>query len=680
MSYINRTIIVERDSQSLNTQILTMINEFPGIQAAVDEAETAASSASASASEASTAAGEATSAATDAVNAAKFIFADQAALLADNRAFSAGDIILTRAEGFSYEVVSSDPDLTTSGGVLLKVDVSRGRANVLAYGADKSGTLDCTAAFNRAMASGAAIVDVPAGTYRVDGAINLRSGTTIQGQRGASRIKQYGPVLFSQTEPVLRHAKVVGFHLEYLGGAAAAFSCVFKLSDHQYCEFADFYMVEYAGLTIMERHVKLDALTNTTENIYRDWFVNQCIAVDVAIGLEGYYGWMQGEGAVAVLDGNIVWPEQNIGSVIVFKETANRVFIQLAPTTDYTVTYPGGIPRVTTVASLLATERLHLWPASHRIDGNRKPISNNEWRNVRVNYCMARGWTAARWVDAETFNFIRILLAKNQAKAFVTNPGNRCGQGGDFATYRDCVVSYQETADFVTDPSTLTGFDFGPGSLAMTGESIRMDFLWQHGGANRSLIERDRYRVAGQGTVAVPADGTVVTGTDTAFLRDFTMVGAQADRIEINGVFYGIASIDSDTQITLSTPVGAAVSGAAYNRIAISGGTDYDFQFSAVGNGFYVDQTKQQARAVKGSLTQTAGTAVIPNGATNVVVSHGLRRAPQLHEISILSGSGLAGRSLSVSNRSATTFQINASSAVAADANIGWRCNLGPLN
>lgn len=152
MSYINRTIIVERDSQSLNTQILTMINEFPGIQAAVGEAEAAASSASASASEASTAAGEATSAATNAVNAAKFIFADQAALLADNRAFSAGDIILTRAEGYSYEVVSSDPDLTTAGGALLRVlPTIDGSYSVDAFGAIGDGTTDDTAAFQRAI-------------------------------------------------------------------------------------------------------------------------------------------------------------------------------------------------------------------------------------------------------------------------------------------------------------------------------------------------------------------------------------------------------------------------------------------------------------------------------------------------------------------------------------------------
>jgi len=89
---------------------------------------------------------------------------------------------------------------------------------------------------------------------------------------------------------------------------------------------------------------------------------------------------------------------------------------------------------------------------------------------------------------------------------------------------------------------------------------------------------------------------------------------------------------------------------------------------------------KQSARAVRGSVTEGAGTVIIPNTATSVIVTHGLMRVPLVHEITLVAGSLLNGRSMSVSNRTATTFQINISSAAVADYDIGWRCNLVELN
>ncbi|TWI32749.1 hypothetical protein [Paracoccus sulfuroxidans] len=62
-----------------------------------------------------------------------------------------GTSLLTRAEGFSYEVVSSDPDLTTAGGIMLRVRPSAdGLILLAAWGVDATGATDCSIAFQQA--------------------------------------------------------------------------------------------------------------------------------------------------------------------------------------------------------------------------------------------------------------------------------------------------------------------------------------------------------------------------------------------------------------------------------------------------------------------------------------------------------------------------------------------------
>lgn len=102
--------------------------------------------------------------------------ASRAALLANTTpSYPVGTIFATRAEGYAYEVVSSGQDLTTAGGVKLKVV----KGDVRAYGVTGDGTTNDTAAIARAFARGG-MIELPPGTYRVNfDSLSIPNGTTI---------------------------------------------------------------------------------------------------------------------------------------------------------------------------------------------------------------------------------------------------------------------------------------------------------------------------------------------------------------------------------------------------------------------------------------------------------------------------------------------------------------------
>lgn len=120
MTFINRTIICERDSRSLTLRVIEALDGYDTVVEAAQQAEQAALDASAAALAATEAAGEAQQAAQEAVEYGKYIVSDMPALMANTEEFSSGDTISLRAEGYAFEVVSGAPSLVTASGVHLR--------------------------------------------------------------------------------------------------------------------------------------------------------------------------------------------------------------------------------------------------------------------------------------------------------------------------------------------------------------------------------------------------------------------------------------------------------------------------------------------------------------------------------------------------------------------------------
>lgn len=78
------------------------------------------------------------------------------------------------------------------------------------------------------------------------------------------------------------------------------------------------------------------------------------------------------------------------------------------------------------------------------------------------------------------------------------------------------------------------------------------------------------------GTVSVTTGSTVVTGSGTSWSSAGIVVNADQFKVNLDGNFYTIASVDSDTQITLSTAyTGPTVTGATYSIIKTTAVTDW---------------------------------------------------------------------------------------------------------
>lgn len=97
---------------------------------------------------------------------------------------------------------------------------------------------------------------------------------------------------------------------------------------------------------------------------------------------------------------------------------------------------------------------------------------------------------------------------------------------------------------------------------------------------------------------------------------------------------------------------------------------DYSLTDTPVG----LAQTDSIWRNNKGYVTEARGTADILNGATTVVVTHGLGYTPNIADITLTSTESLAaGTHLFVNNITSTQFIINLSAAASADRTIGWK-------
>jgi hypothetical protein len=80
------------------------------------------------------------------------------------------------------------------------------------------------------------------------------------------------------------------------------------------------------------------------------------------------------------------------------------------------------------------------------------------------------------------------------------------------------------------------------------------------------------------GTVAITSNTATVTGTGTTWLSAGIVIGASGDQFKVNleGTYYTIASVDSDTQLTLSAAyTGPTVTTATYSIIRTTGVTSW---------------------------------------------------------------------------------------------------------
>ena len=516
------------------------------------------------------------------------------------------------------------------------------------------------------------------GTYRINGTLTLPSGKVITGIKGQTVLRQFGSALFTAPDD-LKNLTLQGLTFDYRATTDSVYDVAFALKGHAQCIFRDYEFVRYDDQTIIERMPTNAATINTIDNRYDDWQISACKCLDIAIGLEGYYYKHVGDGTTTSINTGVAWPERNLGSVTVLKEYQTRRFAELARGTDFTVSYDASdVLTVNLTAAATGQERIHIWPSSPRTDGNRRPISNNVWSNIRCMYVFSRGFQAIRWVDAETHLFPRLLAAADHVRLFVTNPyTTRTGQGGDYMAIEDAVLGKMDA--LISDSATITAMEFGPGSLSMQGRGIRMDQLWLHSSKNRALAVTDNFSVTVPGTASGTAGSSVVTGTDTSFLRDFTLIGSDKDMIDIGGTLYGITSIDSDTQITLSTTLATAVSGATIKRVMKGSASDARISFASMGDGFYAAQPLQAGDVTINSLTKRGGVATILSGASSVDVKHGLRRLPLLSEITVTPNVDTGGRWW-ITLPNSTTLRIHCAPAASANLSFGWQANLRGLN
>lgn len=624
-------------------------------------------------------------------------FADLSDLLSSVDPLPIGTIVTTRAEGYIYEVAASgatDHHLTTAGGVKLRVSTALGEVNILMFGADPTGVADSQPAFAAANTYRKPCF-VPKGRYRLNTGVPLSTGMKFYGVRGGdvsnpdngSVLVQYGQQAFIGDEN-LRWAVVSGFSFDLQASVQNAYTVAFALKSHRECRFEDFYFIRYTDATIMER-IPQNATTNSVDNVYQRWLIETCRHVCVTIGQDGWGTSFQGDGTATVIDTGDVWPEQFNSSVAVFKENFQRNFQHLEVGTDYAVTYPSGNLRVTLTAPASNNERVHIFPAQPRADSaagkQRRPFSNNTWREIKTRYGVyGHGFQDLRWVDAENYSIMRMVAANDGVMLFRTNPSrDRTCEAGDFNTYHDCVMTYQGDVD----ASTVTGWSFGPGSLQMTGTAIMCDLRWVHGGVNRALNNNSAKRVQLTGNVSTTSGLPVVTGAGgVRFRSELTLMGDSVDHIEIDGVVYQIASIDSGTQLTLATNAQNTLSNVDAFRINTKNANSYDFQWASMGTGAYNNHRGGVGRSEYGSSTEYTATVLIPSGQTAVTVPHNLWRAPSRSsdevQVTALSNFFIGGvaRYPWVSHITEESVQVNLSDSYTSGLTLKLKLKLGPLN
>ncbi len=516
----------------------------------------------------------------------------------------------------------------------------------------------------------------PPDNYRLNTSIIPLDGRNLTGVEGQSILTQKAPIAVDQVDEDLRDFLMEGFLFDFQNATLSKYWQAIRLKSHRDCRFRDLRFVRYDDQTIITR-IPTDAATmNTIDNVYENWHVSACTNLDIAQGLEGYYYKHEGDGVTTILNTNVVWPEQLPSSVTVCKEDVNRTYTQLELNTDYTIAYDGSNKlTVTLIVAANAEENIHIWPSQPRTDGNRRPLSNNSWKNIKCDFVFNQGFLTTRWVDAETHSEGRILLAADNSSCYVHNPyRSRGGEGGDFMNYANMVLGYQ--TGLVPNPLTLHGFNLGPMSTNLSGQGVIMDLFWGNYPDNRALVINDGLEVPLTGTISLNSGVTTVVGTGTKFTEELTKVGNIDDVLLVDGVKYGIDTIVSDTELTLtfSPSVTGSFSGFRYNLQNL---VSYDIQFGSMGTGQSNINSKLSGHLIRNTNTIDRDEVTIPAGTTTATIPFELYRQPQVSEITVtpMTSIGNAGFWW-VSNITSNTFDITIGNALAYDMDFGWKIEI----
>lgn len=515
----------------------------------------------------------------------------------------------------------------------------------------------------------------PPDIYRLNTPINPVSSTRLYGVKNSSELWQLGQFAVDQVDEDLESFVMEGFLFDFRSPSTSRYWQAFRMKSHRNCIFNNYRFVRYDDQTVMTRTPTSAATVNTIDNLYSNWYISACANIDIGQGLEGYYYKHEGDAVTTILNTNIEWPEQFPSSVAVLKEDVDRKFSQLELNTDYTVSYDGSnnLTVILTVAPIVE-ETIHIWPSQPRTDGNRRPLSNNIWDNIKCDFVFNQGFTTTRWVDAERYSG-RILLADNNTSAVVHNPySTRGGQGGDFMHYNDLVIGYQSGK--VTDTSTLTAFNLGPMSTNLSGQGVMMDLFWGDYPNNRTISVNDTLNIPLTGTLSLNTGIATVVGTGTKFTEELTKVGTISDVLEVEGVRYTIVEIVSDTELTVS-PAPAVTGSFSGDRYNLQNLVAYDIQFSSMGTGQSNTNPKTAGHVIRNSNTIDRDEVTIPAGTTTATIPFELYRQPQVSEITVtpMTSIGNAGFWW-VSNITSNTFDITIGNALAYDMDFGWKIEI----
>lgn len=539
-------------------------------------------------------------------------------------------------------------------------------------GIDKTGATDVSADLQALHDAGD--IHITAGTYRIGSPIVLKSDRRITLAPDAV-LQQRGEAIFTQGDD-LEACHVEGGVMDYQHASPNAWHFIFKLKDHRRCTFKTSFR-NYTNASLILRELAGNGNGNTVDNHYHiipeAMSDATCKYGIVGIGHHDTSYKHTGDGTGSAIATGVVWPETLKSSVKVVELAPGSPPVHKTLTTDYTVSYDGSDNLTVTPTASIASGTFWWIDTSQPIADGRVPITGNHIHIVCDPTVV--GYLAMRWVDGEQLTGrFRLDATVAGGRGVMTNPHNeRSNQAGDFLNIRDLVLAYKNT--FNTG-APVYGMDFGPGTTNVRGDGVRMDSVWTQGGVYYGLRRRSGLQKVLSGTVSGTSGSPIVTGTGTAFRSELSLVGSTPDRAIIDGNLYGIASIDSDTQITLSSNLTTSPSGAGITRQNNGDHVSGSIDFAALGSGVTNNAPGQPAPVTWGSSSVKGGQVVIPNGQTTALVNHGMWRAPKLEEITLTYGSNIGSRTLSVNTINATVFQVRMSATIGNDTIVGWRVNL----